>query len=279
MVVCTEYLKIYCRTICLAPLAKCQRLRRLDLHHTQTHSFSHIDIYVLLACVGKLMSLLRLSLPPSSFAETRLGDPRNANVEWPPNLAELQFNQTFPANKAWWAEIACHWPSTLNSLIFRDCKYAGLRSQTELRYKTFPQITSLRVDAIEAGREMIIGLDMLVGGFPQLRFLSVPGNGMEFTVLPRLEPRGRLIPRIERLELTLDAGEVKNFSTYRTISRHATLLPSLWQIRVHELYLEFDDVWADCQDADTLLKNRVIEQNNVAGQVIHDPKEAGVSFF
>jgi hypothetical protein len=43
--------------------------------------------------------------------------------------------------------------------------------------------------------------------------------------------------------------------------------------------LEFDDVWADCQDADTLLKKRVIEQNNVAGQVIHDPKEAGVSFF
>jgi hypothetical protein len=154
----------------------------------------------------------------------------------------------------------------------------GLRSQTGLCYKTFPQITSLRVDAIEAGREMNIGLDTWVEAFPQLRFLSVPGKGMEFTVLSYHGP-GRLIPRIEQLELTPDAGEVRNFSTYRTISRHATLFPSLWQIRVHELYLEFDDVWADCQDADTLLKNRVIEQNNAAGQVIHDPKEAGVLFF
>jgi hypothetical protein len=225
------------------------------------------------------MSLLRLSLPPSNFLETRLGDPRNANVEWPPDLAELQFNQIFPTNKAWWAEIACHWPSTLNSLIFRDCKYTGLHSLAGLCYKTFPQITSLRVDAIEAGREMKIGLDAWVEVFPQLRFLSVPGKGMEFTVLSYLEPGGRLIPRIERLELTPDAREVENFSTYRTISRYATLFPSLWQIRVHGLYLEFDDVWADCQDADALLKTRVIEQNNAAGQIIHDPEEAGVSFF
>ena len=236
-------------------------------------------MYALLACIGKLMSLLRLSLPPSNFAEARLGDPRNANVEWPPNLAELQFNQTFPTSKAWWAEIACHWPSTLNSLIFRDCKYTSLLSLTGLRYKTFPQITSLRVDAIEAGREMEIGLDSWVEAFPQLRFLSVPGKGMELTVLSHLEPGGRLIPRIEQLELTPDAGEVKNFSTYRTISRYATTFPSLWQIRVHELYLEFDDVWADCQDANTLLKNRVIEQNDIAGRVVHDPEEAGVSFF
>lgn len=236
-------------------------------------------MYALLACIGKLMSLLRLSLPPSNFAETRLGDPRNANVEWPPNLAELQFNQTFPTSKAWWAEIACHWPSTLNSLIFRDCKYTGLLSLTELRYKAFPQITSLRVDAIEAGREMEIGLDSWVEAFPQLRFLSVPRKGMELTVLSHLEPGGRLIPQIEQLELTPDAGEVENFSTYRTISRYATTIPSLWQIRVHELYLEFDDIWADCQDANTLLKNRVIEQNNVAGRVVHDPEEAGVSFF
>jgi hypothetical protein len=271
--------EIYCRTVCLVPLAKCQQLRRLDLHLTQIHLFSHIDIYVLLACVGKLMSLLRLSLPPSNFAETRLGDPRSANVEWPPNLAELQFNQTFPTNKAWWAEIACHWPSTLNSLIFRDCKCTDLLGQTGLRYKTFPQITSLRVDAIEAGREMEIGLDTWVEAFPQLRFLSVPGKGIGSTVLSYFEPRGHLIPQIEQLEVTPDAGEVKNFSTYRTISRHATLIPSLWQIRVHELYLEFDDVWADCQDADTLLKNRVIERNNTAGQVIHDPEGAGVSFF
>ena len=154
-----------------------------------------------------------------------------------------------------------------------------MRSQTGLRRKTFPQITSLRVDAIEAGREMIIGLETWVEAFPHLRFLSVPGNDMELTILPYLEPGGRLIPRIEQLELTPDAGEVKNFSTYRIISRHAILLPSLWQIRVHELYLEFDDVWADCQDVDTLLKNRVIEQNKAAGQVIHNPEEAGVSFF
>lgn len=225
------------------------------------------------------MSLLRLSLPPSNFLETRLGDPRNANVEWPPNLAELQFNQIFPMTKAWWAEIACHWPSTLNSLIFRDCQYTGFFTPAGLRHKAFPQITSLRVDAIDARREMEIGLDTWVEAFPQLRFLSIPGKGVEFTVLSSLEPGGRLIPRIEQLELTPDAGEVKNFYTYRTISRYATLFPSLWQIRVHELYLEFDDVWADCQDADTLLKNRVIEQNNAAGQVIHDPEEAGVSFF
>ena len=242
-------------------------------------------MYGLLACIGKLMSLLRLSLPPSNFAETRLGDPRNANVEWPPNLAELQFNQTFPASKAWWAEIACHWPSTLNSLIFRDCKYISLLSLPRryktlgLRYETFPQITSLRVDAIEAGCEMEISLDLWVKAFPQLRFLSVPYLSLELTVLSDFEPGGRLIPRIEQLELTPDAGEVENFSTYRTISRYATTFPSLWQIRVHELYLEFDDVWADCQDANTLLKNRVIEQNNVAGRVVHDPEEAGVSFF
>jgi hypothetical protein len=235
-------------------------------------------MYVLLACLGKLMSLLRLSLPPN-FAATRPGDPRNANVEWPPNLAELQFTQNFPTSEAWWTEIACHWPSTLNSLIFRNCKYIGLLGLTGLRYKTFPQITSLRVDGIRAGHEMEIGLDSWVGAFPQLRFLSVPGKGMKFTVLSHLKPSGRLIPQIEQLELTQDAGEVENFSMYRTISRCAATFPSLWQIQVHQSYLEFDDVWADCRVTNTFLKNRAIEQNNVAGRVVHDPEEAGVSFF
>ena len=84
------------------------------------------------------------------------------------------------------------------------------------------------------------------------------------------------IQQLEQLELTSDPRGTQNFSTGRLISRIVASFPNLWQIRLYEAYAEFDDVWADCQDAEIVLKKR---QNKVAGHVVHDPEEAGVSFF
>ena len=139
---------VWCRTSCFAPLAKCQHLQRLDLRFTHYNSLFPIDMYALLGCVGKSKGLVKLSLPSFGYAETRLEDPRNTNVEWPPNLTELQFNYCFPTDEVWWSEIASRWPTTLNSLIFRDCTHIDSISRTGLRYKPFPQIGLLRVDAI-----------------------------------------------------------------------------------------------------------------------------------
>ena len=102
---------------------------------------------------------------------------------------------------------------------------------------------------------------------------------MDYTIRSHLEPDGRFLQQIEQLELTSDSGEAQNFSTGRLISRIAASFPSLWQIRLHEAYAEYDDVWADCQDAEIVLATRIKEQNKAAGQIIHDPAEAGVSFF
>jgi hypothetical protein len=265
-------LTLCCRTSSLAPLAKCLRLRRLDLRLTQSHFFSRIDIYALLGCVGKLKNLVMLSLPRSDFAETFTGDPRNVTVEWPPNLIELQFNHLLPPT-AWWSEIACHWPPTLHSLIIRDCKsYEGLVLEA-MRGVLYPQITSVRVDAIHTLRATT-----WIAMFPQLRFLSIPGPAMELAFLWLIE-NGTALPRLEQLELTQYGEETDNFSTSRLMSQIVYWLPSLWQIRLHESYAEFDDVWADCQDAEIALKGRVRQQNKAADQIIHDPDEARVSFF
>jgi hypothetical protein len=213
-----------------------------------------------------------LSLPSSDFAETRAGDPRNATVEWPPNLTELQFNHLIPT-AAWWSEITCHWPTTLRSLIIRDCKsYEPLVVET-MRPSLYPQITSVCVDAIYTMRETY-----WITMFPQLRFLSIPGLAMELAFLWLIK-KGKGIPLLEQLELTQLGEETSNFSTTRLMTQMVLWLPNLWQIQLHESYEEFDDVWADCQDAETFLKGRVKKQNEAAGQIIHDVEEAGVSFF
>jgi hypothetical protein len=219
-----------------------------------------------------------LSLPPSDFDETRRGDPRNANLEWPPNLTELRFNHLFLRSEAWWSEVACHWPATLHHLVFRDCKYGRLMGLKGLSQATFSQITSLRVEVVDIGHGSHIGVDYWIEIFPQLRFLSIPGPAMEPPTLWHIGPEQSL-SRLEQLELTQSGEETRNFTNSRLISQIAFWLPTLWQIRLHESYAEFDDVWADCQDAELVLKDRVRVQNQAAGQIIHDPEEAGVSFF
>ena len=126
---------------------------------------------------------------------------------------------------------------------------------------------------------MRVGFHEWFQPFPQLRFLSIPGQGLEYIDLEQLEVGGRQPPLIEQLELTRGAEEVTNFSIERLISRVTSSCPSLWQVRLHEAYAEFDDVWADCQDADVVLKSRATAQNKAAGHTVHDPEEAGVSFF
>ena len=214
-----------------------------------------------------------LSLPPSDFPETRPGDPRNANIDWPPNLTELQFNHLLPSKPAWWSEIACRWPTTLHSLVIRDCRSYKPLFFEEFLGASYPQITSVRVDTIYA-----IHVSSWILMFPRLRFLSVPGPAMELST-SWLSEQGRSFRLLEQLELTQYAEETKNFSTTRLISQIAFWLPSLSQIRLHESYAEFDDVWADCQDAEIVLKDRVKRQNEVSGQIIHDLDEAGVVFF
>lgn len=213
-----------------------------------------------------------LSLPPSNFGETRAGDPRDATTEWPPHLTELQFNHVLPTT-TWWSEIACHWPTTLHSLIIRDCKsYEPLVLET-MRGTLYPQITSVHVDAVSTARDT-----SWITMFPQLRFVSIPGQAMERAFL-WLTEKDKSIPQLEQLELTQYGEETSNFSTTRLMTQMVFWLPHLWQIQIHESFAEFDDVWADCQDAEILLKRRVKEQNEAAGQIIHDPDEAGVSFF
>jgi hypothetical protein len=114
--------------------------------------------------------------------------------------------------------------------------------------------------------------------FPELRFLSIPGQAMEMTFWWLIE-KNKGIPQLERLELTQYGEETSNFSTTRLITQMVLWLPRLWQIQIHESYAEFDDIWADYQDATLLLKKRVKEHNQDAGQVTHDLDEAGVSFF
>jgi hypothetical protein len=244
----------------------------LDLRLTQSHSFSRIDIYSLLGCVSKLKDLAVLSLPPSDFVETRLGDPRNNKVKWPPNLTELQFNYLLPT-ATWWCEIACHLPTMLHSLIIRDCKSYEPLVQEAMRGTLYPQITSLRVDAIHSFFET-----HWIAMFPQLRFLSIPGQAMELTYWWFIEEKIG-ITQLEQLELTRYDEETSNFSTTRLITQMVHWLPSLWQIRINESYAEFDDVWADCQDAAIFLKKRVKQHNQDAGQIVHDPDEAGASFY
>src|SRR2546423_2557576 len=130
----------------------------------------------------------------------------------------------------------------------------------------------------EAATKGNMCLNSWVKILPQPRFLSIPGQGMEYTVLLHLGPGENMpqIQQLEQLELTSDPRGTQNFSTGRLISRIVASFPNLWQIRLYEAYAEFDDVWADCQDAEIVLKKR---QNKVAGHVVHDPEEAGVSFF
>lgn len=142
-----------------------------------------------------------------------------------------------------------------------------------MRRTLYPQITSLRVDAICSCPETY-----WIAMFPQLRFLSIPGQAMELTFW-LFVGKAMGIPQLEQLELTQYGDETSNFSTTRLIPQMVFWLPSLWQIQIHESYAEFDDIWADCQDAAILLKKRVKEHNQNADQVVHDPDEAGVSFF
>ena len=213
-----------------------------------------------------------LSLPPSDFAETCSGDPRNGKVNWPPNLTELQINSFFPP-AAWWSEIASHWPKTLHSLIIRDCRNYETLVQETVSSTLYPQITSLRVDAIHSCPETY-----WITMFPELRFLSIPGQAMEMTFWWLIEKK-KGIPQLEQLELTQYGEETSNFSTSRLITQMVPWLPRLWQIQIHESYEEFDDIWADCQDATNLLKKRVKEHNQDAGQAIHDLDDVGVLFF
>jgi len=114
--------------------------------------------------------------------------------------------------------------------------------------------------------------------FPELRFLSIPGQAMEMTFWWLIEKK-KGIPQLEQLELTQYGEETSNFSTSRLITQMVPWLPRLWQIQIHESYEEFDDIWADCQDATNLLKKRVKEHNQDAGQAIHDLDDVGVLFF
>ena len=188
---------------------------------------------------------------------------------------ELQFNNLIPDTVVFWQGVACLWPATLSSLVFRDCKHLG----HSFLYSVFPQITSLRVDARESGRIMRVGFHEWFQPFPQLRFLSIPAQALEYTALAQLDVGGRRPPLIEQLELTRGAQEVTNFSTGRLISRVTSSCPSLWQVRLDGAYAEFDDVWADCQDANIVLHNHATAQNKAAGHTIHDPEEVGASFF
>jgi hypothetical protein len=86
-------------------------------------------------------------------------------------------------------------------------------------------------------------------------------------------------PFLEQLEIIATAPPVTNFPRHRWLNYLVSNLPSLWQLRLHECYLEFDNVWAECQDVGVVLRKRAEDRNSAAGKIVCEPAEAGVAFF
>ena len=122
-------------------------------------------------------------------------------------------------------------------------------------------------------------LRVLLQLFPRLRFLSLPATLVDNSSLAQLPSLEEAVPPLEQIELTPRGSEVKNFQTTRLLTLLAKHLPMLWQIRLHEAFVEFDDIWADIQDVEQSLQRHAVCHNGDSGDIIIDPGEARVVLF
>ena len=247
-----------------------------------------MSVIELLRSLSKLMRLNVLCLPPLAYmmdkeenVDLSLGHAEDhIFIKWPPNLIELHLSNEIPSQLRSWQRLSRSWPKSLTSLTIRDCRsFAALSSLSNSQVK-YSQIQSLCVTAMTQ-RSDPLGIHDLMMLFPSLRFLSVPAKAADITGSASGLKAIASVVSLEQLELT-SGGKVKdirNFYTRRLLSYLALNLPRLWQLRLSDAYLEFDNVWADSQDVDALLKQRVLEWNASALCTLYDPEDAGLELI
>ena len=261
-------------TSCLAPLAKCEQLRVLDLSLAETHSFSRTALQSVLSHIHKLKHLISFSLSPvHSVGYDDLADEK---LKWPPSLSDLQFNGAMPASINWWETVASRWPESLQSLTFYDCKNFDPLYQMNTARMVFSRISSLTVE-VKSTSVLPMNIAYWLHVFPSLRFLNIPVFFMDGFVLLN-DAELVTSASLEQLELTQVDDEVRRFHHRHSLSYVVSRLTGLWQLRIHEPAPDLTTDWQACDDADTLLKQRAKTIKEAAGLVQPSLEDAGVVY-
>ena len=261
-------------TGCLAPLAKCEQLRVLDLSPAETHSFSRIALQSVLSHLHKLEHLVSFSMSP--VHSVGYDDSADEKLKWPPHLSDLQFNGAMPTSIRWWEAVASRWPESLKSLTFYDCRNFDPLYQMNTARMAFPRISSLTVE-VRSSSTLPMNIAYWLHVFPSLRFLSIPAIFMDgFVLLNAAE----LVTSasLEQLELTQVDDEVRRFHHHHSLSYVISRLTGLWQLRIHEPAPNLTTDWQDCDNADALLKQRAKAIKEAAGFEQPAFEDAGVLY-
>jgi len=256
------------------------------------HPGSHITTHDLFASVSKLKKLKTLHLPAvgETFRDASgLWDPDD--VTWPVGLKSLRLSGFVPYSRARKGEEGPRWnlPAHLKELTIYQCSDFSILTSNSANGIQYPQVRSLSVHNLRSYhlRYCAFTICEWIKVFPNLDFLSLPATAIDgLSLVPTPTTPVLDQARLECLEITSGSHESKNFQTQRLLGAWIWRLPSVWKLQLDESFTNFDDVLAECQDLDVVLKDRAKARNGddhggVTGRpaTVIDLEEAGVTFI
>lgn len=236
----------------LPALAKCTKLRRLDLSLVATP----IPFKDLKKSLTNLSDLRVLLLPSS----TTIADSESVAIPWPPRLSRVQFSGHFSPEPM----RSFRWPPALTSLTIQNCSDLSLTNLSCLLCSPDLNRTLKRLTISGLNRrlspESITSILALV---PALSFLSIPGDMVESTFLELLCHIG--IPTLEVLEFGHPNLDPTLYFTTEGLQKAIEFgLPNLYAVGIAEMFISGDGMIDDDSIDELLLKRAETRKSHPA---------------
>ncbi|RAH42087.1 F-box domain protein [Aspergillus brunneoviolaceus CBS 621.78] len=244
----------------LPALSKCTKLQSLDLSLVGDY-FPFLEFKRALSHLTRLTTLRlprthHLTPPPASTPPSTA----TSAIPWPPRLQNLQLTGDFSANPALARYFS--WPPALTSLILKNCKDLDNSPLTTL-FLTDPALpTTLRRLKIDPSNSLSLTfVNRLPLTLPDLDYLSVPGDTLDFTFFENLDERVQLLREpVAWRTLELDHPCSEDTAASLMYFTPGTLVHALQHGLAHVRAVGISEAWelkgGEVEEIDAVLRSR-----------------------
>ncbi|PYI30315.1 hypothetical protein BP00DRAFT_346531 [Aspergillus indologenus CBS 114.80] len=265
----------------LPALSKCTKLQSLDLSLVGD-SFPFLEFKRALSHLPRLTTLRlprthHLTPPPPSTAPSTA----TSAIPWPPRLQNLQLTGDFAANPALARYFS--WPAALTSLILKDCKDLDDSPLTTLLLgdPARPAATLRRLKIDPSNRLPLTFVNRLPLTLPDLDYLSVPGDAVDFTFFENLDERAQLLRQpVAWRTLELDRPCSEDTAASLMYFTPGTLVHALQAGLAHVRAVGISDAWelkgGEVEEIDAVLRSRFSKKTKQQQQQQQQNSQIGV---